>query len=147
MARVMRECKLHSEYFPLKEHGSWEKAESVARKWIRDLLPTLPAKLSSKNRMTSRNKSGVVGVHRSPGIVRKKNGRVYECPRWVARWPGCRLKGGLSWSVIQFDEDGAFVLAVLARRTESVNREALLEKFPEILGKKEYEKIAALRQE
>ena len=146
VARVMRETKMYSQYFTLKQYGTWEKAEEAARKWIEDLLPALPPKMSSEGRMTRRNHSGEVGVYRSKGIVRKKNGREYECPRWVARWVGCRLSGGLSWSIIQFDEDGAYVLAVLARRQRSVNRDALLEYFDSILGKKEYNDILALME-
>lgn len=146
LARVMRETKMHHEYFTFKEYGSRENAERAARKWIRDLLPTLPAKMSSKDRMTKRNHSGKVGVYWSKGIVRKRNGREYECPRWVARWPGCRFKGGLSWSVIQFEDDGAFVLAVLARERESIDREALLNEFSSIFGKKRYKDILALKK-
>ncbi len=145
-ARVMRETKMHSQYFTLKQHETWEQAEEAAQKWIAELLPTLPAKMSSEGRMTRRNHSGEVGVYRSKGIVRKRNGREYECPRWVARWVGCPLRGGLSWSIIQFDEDGAYVLAVLARRQRSVNRDALLTHFDSILGRKEYKEVLAQRE-
>ncbi len=146
MARVMRETKLYQKNFPLRDFGTWKKAELAGGKWIRELLPTLPPKMTSEGRMTSRNHSGEVGVHRSPGIVRKPNGRVYECPRWIARWVGCSLRGGLSWSVIQWDEDNAYVLAVLGRRKKSVNRPALIKELLSIVGKKLYTDILAAKR-
>ena len=81
MARVMRQKEIHQENFSLKEYGSWAKAMLAGRKWIKEMLPKLPPKMSSKGRKTRRNNSGVVGVHWSPGIVKKMNGNVYECPR------------------------------------------------------------------
>lgn len=145
-ARVMRETKLHSQYFTLKEYGSWEDAERAGKRWLRELLPTLPPKMSSKDRMTRRNHSGVVGVYWTPGIVRKPNGREYSCPRWVARWPGCKFTGGLSWSVIQFDDNGAFVLAVLSRKRETIDREVILSEWISILDTKEFSDICALKK-
>jgi hypothetical protein len=96
--------------------------------------------------MTKKNHSRVVGVYRTPGILKKKNGNVYSCPRWVARWPKCPLRGGLSWSVKQFDEEGAFVLAYLGLKKKSVNRGRGLAEFDSIFGTKEYDAISALRK-
>ncbi len=146
MARVMRQTKMHQANFSLKKYGTWEKATRAAKQWLKQTLPTLPPKIesSSKDRMTSRNHSGEVGVHRTPGIVRKRNGNVYECPRYVARWPGCKFRGGLSWSVKQFEEDGAFVLAVLSRQYETINRDKILTEFESIVGTKKFDDIVSL---
>jgi hypothetical protein len=146
MARVMRQAKLYQANFSLKKYGTWAKATRAAKQWLNTTLPTLPPKVesSSKDRMTWRNHSGKVGVHRTPGIVRKRKGNVYECPRYVARWPGCKYRGGLSWSVKQFEEEGAFVLAVLARERETINRDKILAEFESILGTKRYKDIGAL---
>jgi hypothetical protein len=91
--------------------------------------------------MTKRNHSGVVGVHWSPGIVTKRNGNVYECPRWIARWVGCKFNGGISWMEKQFEHEGAFVLAVLSRQLETVNRDNILTEFGAIHGTKKYKEI------
>ena len=127
VARVMRQTKLYQKNFSLKKYGTWSQATRAAKQWLKRTLRKLPPKIesSSKGRMTRRNHSGVVGVHRTPGIVRKPNGNVYECPRWVARWPGCKFRGGLGWSVKQFEEEGAFVLAVLSRKHETINRDTI----------------------
>jgi len=52
----------------------------------------------------------------------------------------------LSWSVKQFDEEGAFVLAVLGLRRKSVDRAELLEALDAIFDDAEYESIAALKR-
>lgn len=146
MARVMRQTKMHQANFSLKKYGTWQEATRAAKQWLKETLPTLPPRieLSSKDRMTDRNHSGKVGVHRSSGIVKKRNGNVYECPRYIARWPGCKYRGGLSWSVKQFEEEGAFVLAVLSRQRETINRDKILTEFESILGTKEFSDIVAL---
>ena len=145
-ASVMRQRKLYLKYFTLKEFGNWERAEAEAKRWINSFIKTLPPEIPREGRMTRKNRSGVVGVYRSKGIVRKPNGKIYSCPRWVARWPKCPLSGGLSWSVIQFDEVGAFALAVIGRRQKSVNREEVLSYLESILHAPEMDEICALKQ-
>ena len=146
MARVMRQRKMHQRNFALKEFGTWAKANRAAKLWIKETLPTLPPKIVSKNLMTRRNHSGVVGVHWSPGIVRKKNGNVYECPRWIARWVGCSFNGGISWMEKQFEHEGAFVLAVLSRQLETINRDKILTEFDNIVGTKKHDEIVSKMQ-
>jgi len=145
-ASVMRQRKLYQDYFTLKEHGTWEKAEAAAKRWIKSFIKTLPPEVPREGRMTKRNRSGIVGVYRSKGIVKKRNGKEYSCPRWIARWPNCALRGGLSWSVIQFGEDGAFALAVVGLRKKSVNRDEVLAHFESIYETEELDEIWALKQ-
>jgi hypothetical protein len=95
--------------------------------------------------MTKRNRSGIVGVYRSKESL-KPNGKVYSCPRWIARWPKCPLRGGLSWSVLQFDEDGAFALAVIGLRAKSVDRDEVVSHFESIIDTDELDEIWALKQ-
>jgi hypothetical protein len=147
MARVMRQRHRYQENFTLKEYGSWEKAEAAARRWINAFIKTLPPEVPREGRMTKKNRSGAVGVYRSPGkVTKKKTGKVYFCPRWVARWPRCPFRGGLSWSVKQYGEDGAFVLAKLGLNKKSVNRAELLADFDLIFDTDEYENIVALKR-
>jgi hypothetical protein len=144
MARVFRQREMHQKNFTLKQYGTWGKAMRAARKWVKEMLLKLPAKISSKNRMTRRNHSGVVGVHWSLGIVKRPNGNIYECPKWVARWPGCPNRGGLSWTDRQFGHKGAFVLAVLSRQHETINRGSILAEFESIHGTKQFRAISDL---
>jgi hypothetical protein len=127
----------------LKEYGGWIEARRAARKWVDEMLPKLPPKMSSKGRLTKQNHSGEVGVHWSPGKVKKANGNVYECPKWIAKWPGCSNKGGISWTEKQFEHEGAFVLAVLSRRLETISRDKILTEFESIVGTKKYNEIVS----
>lgn len=141
MARVMRQKQMHQQNFGLKKYGSWGKAMRAARNWIKQNLPKLPPRITSKDRMTRRNHSGIVGVHWSPGVVNKPDGKSYQCPKWIAKWPGCPHRGGISWSEKQFEHEGAFVLAVLSRRLESTNRDKILTEFDSISGTRKYDQI------
>ena len=137
---------MHLRYFTLKEYVTWERAEAAGKRWIKSFIKTLPPEVPREGRMTKRNRSGRVGVYRSKGIVRKRNGKVYSCPRWIARWPNCELKGGLSWSVLQFDEDGAFALAVIGLTLKSVNRDEVFSYFESIIDTEELDEIYALKR-
>jgi hypothetical protein len=48
MARVMRQKQMHHENFSLKKYGSWNKAMSAARLWVKKKLPKLPRKFQAK---------------------------------------------------------------------------------------------------
>ena len=141
MARVMRQKERHQENFTVRRFGSWEKAEKAARRWVKQKIIELPPEIPREGRMTSRNRSGVVGVHRSHSVKQKPNGKEYDYWFWKAHWPECSYKGGLSWSLIQFGDDGAFVLAFLARQHKSIDRDYLLSEFDRIYLKKEYRDI------
>src|SRR5438270_7067182 len=97
-AKIMRQKRVYEQYFTVKEYGTWKRAEAAARAWLAELIPLLPAAIPREGRLTRRNHSGVVGVSRSRGLVKKPDGRAYECPRWIAQGEGCPLHGGLSWS-------------------------------------------------
>lgn len=145
-AKVMRQCKVHQKYFTLKEYGSWRKAETAATAWLETTLPTLPPPVAREGRMTKKNNSGVVGVYRSSGTIRNRDGKTYNCSRWVARWPGCPFRGGLSWSVKEFGEEGAFALAVIARELRTVNRDRVMDYLERIVDTPRFDQIWARRR-
>lgn len=145
MARIMRQNQKYQKNFTLNEYKSWTKAEREAKKWVKEMLEKLPDRATSKGKLTSRNTSGVVGV-RLVNSVKYKNGSPYESWRWLAFWPDCPYRGGISWATLKYGDDEAFVLAVLSRKMESIDREAILKKFNRIKGKKSYNDILALKQ-
>ncbi len=151
MARIMRHAKLHQKNFTLKQFGTWEAAEAAAKEWRDAQLEFLPpSQMNAKGRtdvMTSRNHSGVVGVHLGRHLLRKKNGREYEYWRWIAGWPGCPLSGGVSWSIRTLGDDDAFALAVLSRRAQTASRGKALEELGRIYGTPEHEAIMALKSQ
>jgi hypothetical protein len=98
--------------------------------------------LSPEGRMTSRNRSGLVGVHPKRDIA-KRNGLPYYF--WVARWKGCPLQGGVSWPCLTHTDDGAYVLASLAHQMKTADRLRVLEEFQKLEGTRKYAEILSRR--
>lgn len=139
--RFQRQHQTWHETFSIRKFGGWTKAEAAAKKRREELIKELPDPIPQKGRMTKRNQSGVVGVHFSEKKHTKPNGKVYWYPQWYTKWPGCPRRGGVAWSVNQFGFDDAFVLAVLTREMESVDRKKILAKFKRLKGTKKYKDI------
>jgi hypothetical protein len=142
---VQRHKDRRVKYFTIHQYETREKAEAAADKWVREQLREMPEKMSSKNRMTHRNSSGHVGVHLHPQVIRKPSGEEYEYFSWISKWPGCPLRGGVKWATKTLGYDDAYVLAVLCRRMETINRRQVFEAFERIKGKAEYNAISKLR--
>lgn len=145
MARIMRESEKYQKNFTLNEYKTWGKAEAAAQKWVTNKSLKLPKKLTTKGIKTSRNTSGIVGV-RLACSVKYKHGNSYESWRWLAYWPGCPFRGGISWTIPKYGDNESFVMAAIARKMESVNRDEIRKKMERIKNKKEYKEILALKQ-
>jgi hypothetical protein len=142
MARINRQKVRYQANFTLAQYGTWDKANRAARKWVKEILPTLPEAMSSKDRKTSRNTSGMVGV-RLANATRTKDGRTYPDWRWVAFWTDCPQSGGIGWSVNKYGDEGAFVCACLARKSESIERADIEKTYARLVGTKRYASILA----
>ena len=140
MARIRRRNKLYQKNFTLKQYPTWKAAQAAAEKWVKKILPSLPAATPVKGRMTRRNTSGVVGVRLTESI-RKKNGKEYCDWRWIAFWTDCPYSGGIGWSVNKYGDEQAFVCAYLARKLESIDRAQIEREFFRIRGMKKFQKI------
>jgi hypothetical protein len=148
MARIQRQGKSYQANFTLKQHGNWKAAMTAAGSWVNNLARNLPPRLTSRGGMTSRNKSGVVGVHLHRQVVSKRIGRKikkYRYRSWVARWPGCEFRGGVKGSVSQFGKDDAFVLALLSRRMETEDRSRVLDALKAAKDAGEYAQLSRSR--
>jgi hypothetical protein len=108
-----------------------EKAINFAVKMNEALGPVPPR--SPEGRMSSRNKSGIVGVYPKRSLA-KRNGLYYYS--WAARWNGCPFPGGISWPCIEWTDNGAYILAELSRKMRPTNRDGARDRVIE-----EYEKI------
>lgn len=142
MARINRQKRRYQANFTLVQYGTWEKASRAASKWVKAILPTLPEPMSSKDRKTSRNTSGIVGV-RLANATSKKDGREYPDWRWVAFWTGCPQSGGIGWSVKKYGDERAFVSAYLARKGETIDRASIDKAYARLVGTKRYASILA----
>ena len=146
MARLMRRGKLYWKYFYFRDYPTVAAAKRAAKAWLKEVEPTLPPPASMKGKKTARNASGVVGVNYTERPVQKR-GRTYLSRRWVARWPRCRLNGGMSWGVQHYGYKDAFVLAVLSREMESVDRQRIVDTFNRMRSTPKYAQILSrLRQ-
>lgn len=143
MARIMRDAKMHQKSFPLKKYKTWKAAEADALEWIneqKEILP--PSRMNEEGRMTKRNRSGVVGVFIARSVRKKPNGRKYEHWKWIARWPDCPFRSGLTWTINEeTPDDDAFALAYLSRDMRCADREKVREKLAKIYGSDEHTAI------
>jgi len=141
MARITRNGKLYQCDFTLKEYITWENAEVAAQRWVRNKLKFLPPKRSMvKGANTTRNTSGFVGITRKKMVNTRSYGH-YEYWSWIARWPSCPNPGGITWTTNKVGDDEAFVLAVLSRRLESIDRDKIRAEFSKIQGTEAYDEI------
>ncbi|MDP0491637.1 MAG: hypothetical protein Q7Q71_11350 [Verrucomicrobiota bacterium JB023] len=140
MVRIMRQGKKYQKNFSKKKYGGWRKAEAAAKEWRDEMLETLPPIAMNQEGRSANNLSGVVGVYLANANFTKR-GKQYDYWRWVAKWPGCERRGGMTWSVNKYGEAEAFALAVLSRELRSVDREAILARFKKLKGTKKLEKI------
>lgn len=146
MARIMRAGVKYQKRFPLSRYdGSWEDAEKAGKIWLDDLMKTLPpCEMNKPGRLTHRNQSGVVGISLAYKKVTKKSGKEYEYWSWISKWAGCERKGGVAWHVgANHSDDDAFVLAVLSREMQSVDKERVMAKFRRIRGRRSHKEILA----
>ena len=146
MARITRQRVRHQANFTLRLYGTWRRAKAAAKAWVEATLPQLPAAVARKGLKTSRNSSGVVGV-RLANATRVRNGHEYPDWRWVAFWPGCAQSSGIGWSVNKYGNAVAFVSACLARRLESIDRQAIDAKVARLRGSTAYRALLRRRRQ
>jgi hypothetical protein len=115
--RLSRRGEKLSKFFSDAKHGGKRKALDQARIYRDEAELKLPkmTRFEFAQRKTSRNTSGVVGVHYSEAQFRKR-GKVYPTRSWVATWsisPG--VARSRRFSVDKLGADKAFKAAVKYR--------------------------------
>jgi hypothetical protein len=141
-ARVTRQGKiLRKKYFSEKECGSREAAEKAAHDWIAKQLPNLPPPTSSKRRMTKQNRSGKVNVRLVPKLGRTKDQIFWY---WLGAWPANRI--GIKFSLLQFGDNDAFVMACLASDLETTDKELIEQRFKRLTSEQHRKILAQKRQ-
>lgn len=109
-----------SQFFYDDKLGGKESALKSAQEF-RDEIEKLYPPLSERDKLTKitkKNKSGVVGVHRIEKDYRKTNRpSIYHSSDWVAMWiePSGK-RGSKSFSINKFGEAEALKMAITARR-------------------------------
>lgn len=121
MVRLSRNGETTHEWFADARHGGRDKAQKAAMKRFKELLRDAPPPASVKNRLTSRNKTGTVGVHIAHDVGRRTDNNEYYS--YVASWTdasGRYRTVKFSWN--KFGKRRAFALAKLAREHETADR-------------------------
>lgn len=122
MARAQRMGLRFYRCFALRQHGSWEAAEAAARLWLRPVLAELAKLPPDRERLSTRNRSGMKGVFFRARPRFLKSGRVAVYPSYVARWPGAPA-AGVTWMFTSSGgEDGAFLRACMSRELATADR-------------------------
>ncbi|PNS07670.1 hypothetical protein [Solilutibacter silvestris] len=139
MARIRRDGVLHSRNFSLVEFGTWAKAQAAASEWLDEVKATLPEAASTRDLMTARNASGVVGVMLK--TLERGGDTSYS---WHAFWPG--HTSGTRWGIDKYGDNGAFVRACLSRKLETADRDEVENAFAAVKGTAQYRSLLRNKQ-
>jgi hypothetical protein len=122
MMRISRGGEHINEFFSDKNYKGKKKALAAARARYAELKAKLPPPKTTKGVKTSRNQSGVVGVHLA--VCESIYGEEYSsyCASWKTK-AGQRSK--LSFSFKKYGKKKAWELACLARELESTDRDKI----------------------
>ena len=145
MVRICRRGEHVNEFKSDAACGGKRKALVAAKERYQELVDEMGPPLTSRDRMTARNKTGKVGVH----IAHSYDERSPEsesfayCAMWKAA-DGKRKKISFAWN--KYGKKNAFQLACLARDKESSDREYLLKLLKKGEGKKYSSKKATKKK-
>ncbi|MFK7768242.1 MAG: pathogenesis-related transcriptional factor and ERF protein [Mariniblastus sp.] len=133
MMRISREGNHINKFFSDKKYKGKRKALTAAREKYQELKSSLPEPKTTKGIKTSRNNSGMVGVHLA--ICESIYGEEYHsyCASWKTA-EGQRSK--LSFSFKKYGKKKAWGMACLARKLESTDREKIESLYEKNSGKK-----------
>lgn len=127
LVRICRDGTKTSEFFSDTQYGGKRKAKKMAQQRYAELCEKLgPANIRpTRGLITSRNSTGMVGVHIAHSIDSRWENCKYSsyCASWTTL-QGVRQKISFSWN--KHGKVAAFELACLARKTESTDRTAII---------------------
>jgi hypothetical protein len=132
MVRVTRDGTTHGKYFSDTKFYGKRKALAAARAAYESLVKKLPPVKTTKNVKTSRNTTGVVGVHLAESV--STYGDLYEayCASWKTE-DGRRAK--ISFAFKKYGKAAAFRLAKIARELETSDRDLVERRYKRATGK------------
>lgn len=136
LVRISRGGHRTNKYYADATYGGKRKALAAAKEAHARLEEELgPIESSTKDRLTNRNSTGVVGVHVAyTQDSRYPNCEYYAyCASWVNE-AGKRKKISFAWN--RYGQNMAWDLAVLARQKELTDREKVVAMFERRQGKK-----------
>jgi hypothetical protein len=134
MVRICRDGVRQQKFYGDKAFGGKNKALALAKECYADWLAKAPPIKSTRDLLTTRNTSGVVGVH----LVRNLDSRWENaesfgyCASWITD-DGVRQKISFAWK--RYGKKKAFELACFAREKQIHERDKVLALFEKAGGK------------
>ena len=133
LVRILRGTERRSRFFSDKTHGgkakSKKKAEACYQAWVAEMDPPI----STRNKITKRNSTGVVGVH----LATESDPRYIDCQyvSYVASWmTGDRERCNIRFLVNKYGKKNALALATIARDNLCTDREKIIELYEKANG-------------
>jgi hypothetical protein len=125
MVRLTRDGVRKQQFFNDKSYGSKSKSLKAAKECYDEWVAGAGPVATSRNRKTSRNSSGKVGVHLVRNVdERWENAESFGyCASWVTQ-DGRRQK--LSFACKRYGKKAAWELACLAREKEIADRDKVI---------------------
>lgn len=133
LVRILRGTERRSRFFSDKTHGgkakSKKKAEACYQSWVAEMEPPI----STRDKITKRNSTGVVGVH----LATESDPRYTDCQyvSYVASWMSeDRVRRNIRFLVNKYGKKNALALATLARENQCTDREKVIAMFEKASG-------------
>lgn len=133
LVRILRGTERRSRFFSDKTHGgkakSKKKAEACYQSWVAEMEPPI----STRDKITKRNSTGVVGVH----LATESDPRYTDCQyvSYVASWmTENRVRRNIRFLVNKYGKKNALALATIARENQCTDREKIIAMFEKANG-------------
>lgn len=133
MARTARQGKRYQKFFSDMKYGGKKKAIAAAMNQLTLWSKELPVRHSNRDRLTSRNQTGRVGVYLAVSQDTAGQSHQAYCASWTDA-DGRRRK--INFSLQRYGRKKAWLLACLAREKMSADRSRLMR----LLGKQNVSK-------
>jgi hypothetical protein len=134
LVRITRGSEKRSRFFSDSSHGgkakSRKKAEACYQDWVKEMV----APASTRDKLTKRNATGVVGVH----LAKEVDSRYPDCQyvSYVASWLGSNGKRrNVRFLVNKYGKKVALQLATIARKHQQADRERVYALYEKAHGK------------
>jgi hypothetical protein len=123
MVRMARQGTRHQKFFSDIKYGGKNKALAAAKQQLATWSNALPGRRSTKDRLTSRNRTGTVGVYLSVSTQSANGANEAYCASWTDS-NGRRRK--INFSTQRYGKKQAWELACLARESQTTDRNQLV---------------------
>ncbi len=125
LVRILRGTERRSRFFSDKAHGGKAKAKKKAEECYQTWVAEMDPPISTRDKITKRNSSGVVGVH----LATESDPRYKDCQyvSYVASWmTEDKRRCNIRFLVNKYGKKNALALATIAREMKCTDREKVV---------------------